>query len=771
MRCSADASRTTGTARQPCCWRFSPTHPPRFSSCARTCPTILTAVVDKALTKNRDERTITADEIVERISAAQSSSKPGSEPAALRPRPRRAGRLLLTAAVLALSLVIVAVLGWYVRQGSRARLAREQSVPAIERLVEQEKYVSAYRLADEVRRVIPADPVWARLDPILSRVVSVTTTPTGARVYYREYASLVDAWTYLGDSPLTDVRVPTSFFHWKVAKEGLATAEDTAGQYSTIARTKLDLQFTLHRPESVPPGMVYVTASGTPFNPVLTGLEHVPPAALGDFWIDRFEVTNRDFKRFVDAGGYRNPAYWRHAFVKDGQPLTFEQGVALLTDSTGRPGPATWESGSFREGQDDLPVGGVSWYEAAAYAEFAGKALPTIYHWSRVADQRASAFSVPHSNFAGKGPTKVGASGGWNRFGAADMAGNLKEWCWNAPDASKRYTLGGAWDEPVYTFNDPDARPPLDRSENQGFRCVKYPSGEAPAGPAFGLVPWEFRDYSKETPAADAVFAAYKAMYAYDRTDLKPTVDSVEGENPEWRRENVSFTAGYGEERVPASVFIPKAGRPPYQAVVIFPGSGAIQMRTSREMDVRRFEWVMKSGRVAIHPVYKSTFERQDGLQSDVPNESVAYRDHVIAWAKDVSRAVDYLETRNDVARDRIAYIGFSWGAMIGPIFVAVEPRFKACVFVMGGFVMQRSLPEADALNFAPRIKAPVLLLSGRYDFYFPEDTSQLPMFRLIGVSEDQKRRVVYDTGHTIPRTDLIRESLDWLDRYLGPIR
>ena len=149
----------------------------------------------------------------------------------------------------------------------------------------------------------------------------------------------------------------------------------------------------------------------------------------------------------------------------------------------------------------------------------------------------------------------------------------------------------------------------------------------------------------------------------------------------------------------------------------------------------------------------------------------MAYRDHVIAWAKDVSRAVDYLETRSDIARDRVAFVGFSWGAMIGPIFVALEPRFKACVFVMGGFVMQRSLPEADALNFAPRVKAPALLLSGRYDFYFPEDTSQLPMFRLFGVPEEQKRRAVFETGHTIPRADLIRESLGWLDKYLGPVR
>ena len=80
-------------------------------------------------------------------------------------------------------------------------------------------------------------------------------------------------------------------------------------------------------------------------------------------------------------------------------------------------------------------------------------------------------------------------------------------------------------------------------------------------------------------------------------------------------------------------------------------------------------------------------------------------------------------------------------------------------------------IPEVDAFNFAPRIKVPVLLLNGRFDFFYPIDSSQLPMFRLFDVPEAQKRRVVYDTGHNIPRPDLIHETLDWLDRYLGPVR
>ena len=107
----------------------------------------------------------------------------------------------------------------------------------------------------------------------------------------------------------------------------------------------------------------------------------------------------------------------------------------------------------------------------------------------------------------------------------------------------------------------------------------------------------------------------------------------------------------------------------------------------------------------------------------------------------------------------------------MSPIFLAVEPRFKAAVIVGGGFYVQRSKPEVEAINFAPRAKMPVLMLNGRFDFFLPEDGTQIPMFRLFGAPDDQKRRVVYDTGHNIPRPDLIHESLDWLDKQLGVVR
>jgi pimeloyl-ACP methyl ester carboxylesterase len=86
------------------------------------------------------------------------------------------------------------------------------------------------------------------------------------------------------------------------------------------------------------------------------------------------------------------------------------------------------------------------------------------------------------------------------------------------------------------------------------------------------------------------------------------------------------------------------------------------------------------------------------------------------------------------------------------------------------GMQFQRSLPEAEAVNFLPRIKSPVLLLNGKYDFFFPYETSQLPFYELLGTPEEHKELIVSDDGHALPWTLVFIETLTWLDRYLGPV-
>ena len=80
---------------------------------------------------------------------------------------------------------------------------------------------------------------------------------------------------------------------------------------------------------------------------------------------------------------------------------------------------------------------------------------------------------------------------------------------------------------------------------------------------------------------------------------------------------------------------------------------------------------------------------------------------------------------------------------------------------------MQSTLPESDPWNFLPRVTAPTLMLNGRFDFFFPVETSQMPFFERLGLPDDQKRMVITDQGHTVTRELLMRESFAWLDKWL----
>ena len=102
---------------------------------------------------------------------------------------------------------------------------------------------------------------------------------------------------------------------------------------------------------------------------------------------------------------------------------------------------------------------------------------------------------------------------------------------------------------------------------------------------------------------------------------------------------------------------------------------------------------------------------------------------------------------------------------------IAVEPRIKAGVIVVAGLLFQRSRPEVEPAHFLPRVKVPILMLNGKYDFFFPYETSQVPFYELLGTPEEHKKLIVHETGHAFPMTDRARETLAWMDRYLGPVR
>jgi dienelactone hydrolase len=182
-------------------------------------------------------------------------------------------------------------------------------------------------------------------------------------------------------------------------------------------------------------------------------------------------------------------------------------------------------------------------------------------------------------------------------------------------------------------------------------------------------------------------------------------------------------------------------------------------------MSLMWVDFIVKSGRAVLYPIFKGTYERGP-VEAAGPN---AERELAIAWSRDLGRALDYLETRNDIDSSRIGFYGVSQGADAGVILTAIEPRLKASV-LQGTGLWKSWPPEIDLLNFGPRVRVPTLMLNGRYDFEIPVTTAQAPLFALLGTPIADKRHAVLENGHTLSIHETAEEVLPWFDRYLGTV-
>lgn len=671
--------------------------------------------------------------------------------------------------VLGVSSVLLAILAFYfISSWYKQQNARMEILPLIQTIADESfrTPTRAFDLAIEADNYIPNDSTLINLWPKISTVVDITTEPDGVEVFWKDYDKPDAEWRGAGTTPMKEVRFPQGYLRMEFRKSGYQTISFAGPRHpfkilgTDIAIVKLDKEGEL------PEDMVRIPTGSTSM--LIVGLEQEGPMDVPEFLMDQFEVTNEEYKIFIDADGYTNRDYWKNAVIYNGNEIDLDSAFELFIDRTGRQGPSTWEAGTYLTDTESHPVTGVSWYEAAAYAAYAKKQLPSIYHWARVAATGRSEFIIPLSNYNGSNTIPVGSLEGYSSFGIYDLAGNAREWCNNeSNDFGYNYILGGGWDDPIYSFNDSYTQPGIGRSKTNGFRCIIELAGDSSINQLNEPVFSAFRDYRKESPVDDHTFEIIKRQYDYDKSLLNAVIDSTfEWEG--WQVEKITFDAAYNNERMQAYFYTPVNSSAPYQTILFFTGSGAIHSRKFNPNRISHIDFILKSGRAIIIPIFKGTYERFDELNSDLQEETVFYKDHVIMWRKDIGRTLDYLETRDDVDKNKFGFLGWSWGGFMGGIMPAVEPRFKAIVLNVGGMEMTKALPEADQLNFLPRVVDPVLMLNGEYDMFFPLETSQKPMFDFLGTPDEHKKMIVYKTGHLVPRTEFVKETLFWFDNYLG---
>jgi hypothetical protein len=213
--------------------------------------------------------------------------------------------------------------------------------------MERYQLMAALKLLQQAEQYVPSSPEVTRLQEDLRLLpVTIETTPA-AEIYATDYmdpkAGDFSQWEHLGRSPLKTDRLPhRGYYRIRAVKDGFEPVESAVYNAGGVIAP---VQMTLHTKAETPPGMVWIPLA--PAAPFVFLNVRPPDAQIPAAWMDRYEVTNRQFKEFVDAGGYQKRDFWKPPFAKDGKDLAWEVAMAGFRDATGRPGPSTWEGGSY----------------------------------------------------------------------------------------------------------------------------------------------------------------------------------------------------------------------------------------------------------------------------------------------------------------------------------------------------------------------------------------------------------------------------------------
>lgn len=744
-------------------------------------------VVSKTLRKNADERYQTAGELLTDLRELRGEL---SFEENLRSRdlsfekfaPKKSSIGLKEIVWASIFLLILAFAGWFYRKNYNLNWARE-NVKKVEELAKTDKTFEAYNLALQVRKYLPNDENLAKLMPLVSDNLSVKTEPAGAKVYLKRFQADKNGKfperEFIGETPIENLQIARGQYLLYVEKNGFAPLTRTVSgklpQYTTdlIWMPPIEVSAKLVEAGKVPDKMTFVP--GGEYHLVGYTRPTDKTVLLGDFLIDKTEVSNAEFKEFITAGGYNRKEFWQFPTGENGNEISFEKLLEDFKDRTGLPAPRSWTNQNFAEGKADFPVTDITWFEASAYANFRGKRLPTIFQWEKAA--RDGKFDEGYTtmpwglsrdadspeflaNFGTEGTTAVeNFEFGMSPYGCLNMAGNVAEWMLNWRGENV-LVGGGSWGEKPYLFGYYGAFPPLYSSNKVGFRLIKNLSENA--GGAENLPPVGIPEYKV---SSETDFKGWLTHYQYDKTPLDAEiVETVETDS--WTREKISYT-GANREKAIAYLYLPKNSPRPLQIVHWAPAADVSLGFSSLTHSVEDFlSPVIKSGR-AVFAVALKGYSDRPAKRTNA--QGVEFRRETVRDITDWRRGIDYLETRKDIDIKSLGFIGLSWGGSKGLILTAVDNRYKSAAYIGIGVRPDwaKWIAEANQINFAPHIKIPKLFIKGRYDEAHPLKTESEPLFKLMS---EPKRFAVVESGHVPPPEIFAPAINNWLDETSGRV-
>jgi DNA-binding winged helix-turn-helix (wHTH) protein len=610
--------------------------------------------------------------------------------------------------------------------------------------------------------------------PAMARV-AIETSPPGAMVSYKPYAEAEADWQPIGVTPF-EAELPQGTFRLRFIADGREPVVMAAPNPSMLFNNVDRGFFVVELPASgqVPEGMVFVPAGN--YRLPLVGSYN--DTDLGEFYIGRTEVSNGEYADFVAMGGYRNEDFWQD--LEEQQGADADAMRSRFVDTTGKPGPAGWVGGTFPQGEGDLPVTGVSWYEAMAYARFRGMQLPTARHWARAAlgiDEgrwplARDLLNVARTSSPGPGP--VDDDTAMSTWGAVNLIGNVREWT-TSSNGQARLSLGVGFSGPQWQYANPTVRLPAERAADQGFRLALYDDSVVAERPMMaGAVP--------AVPDVSAsAFDEFRQKFHYPAGSVIPAMverGSSEVER-EWLRERYTIDSEELAEPLPVLVFRPRHSARPLQPVIFLPpGDSYAGSFPSSDIDITRYDidFVVRSGRALVWPIIVGTHER---LRR---REPPAFEELTRRWLEnkrirraEVGAVIDFLQLSDDFDGDKVSLLAASFGATyVSPHILATEPRIRTAVMMSATLASVDTAMFPDLVNpnsYWPKVDLPVLLLNGRYDISTHLIESRDLLLRSIGTSGADKRGIIYDSSHwPLPPHRVEKDVTDWLDSHLGPV-
>jgi len=306
--------------------------------------------------------------------------------------------------------------------------------------------------------------------------ISIDSNPQNARISLSRirYKPNLNAENeiFLGETPIINMALIAGEYHLHLS---LSETESISSIIEVNPKDSVRIFRSISHADFSEEGMVLIEAGKT-----------FDGESVQSFYMDLNEVTNKDYFAFMSAGGYRLSHLWPDEMVI--KKTVVQQNVALksFVDQTGIPAPRHWSGGKYPAGTENLPVTGITWYEANAYALWSEKQLPDWQQWWRAAvgaNERIYPWGndvstiSERANFGSVTVQPVGSFPlGISPYGCYDMAGNVSEWVKdkNGVENPAR-TAGGSWQNPSYMF-EPIHAQPFQRdysSSDIGFRCVK----------------------------------------------------------------------------------------------------------------------------------------------------------------------------------------------------------------------------------------------------------------------------------------------------------